>query len=222
MQKLTRAALLCAASLVLSAAVAGATPITFHVTVNTASLVGNGAAPFAIDFQLNGGTPFGNSATITNFTFGGGAATTTPPVTTFGLASGSLTSAVTLQSNSLNAFNEFYQGFSPGSFFAFDLQLTRNVNSPQPDVFSFAILDGLLGNIPTTGGVTFGDALFVVNLDTPAAGAAGGQTFNGTGAFSGVTVTAVVTPEPVSLLLVGGALAGAGARRWRRQSGRSA
>jgi hypothetical protein len=55
MQKVTRAALLCSAALLLSAAIAGATPIDFHITVNTSSLVGNSAAPFALDFQLNGG-----------------------------------------------------------------------------------------------------------------------------------------------------------------------
>src|SRR6185369_10041485 len=107
----------------LTASTAVAAPIAFHVQVNTASLIGSSDAPFALDFQLNGGSPLGNVAFISNFSFGGGAATTNPPATGFGLASGNLTSGVTLKDSSASFFNEFYQGFTPGTILSFDVSL---------------------------------------------------------------------------------------------------
>jgi hypothetical protein len=182
---------LVAVCLLLNATESQAATIGFHIIVNTSTLPGNPSAPFALDFQLNGGNPLSNTATISNFTFGGGAANSSPAATTFGLASGSLTSSVILNSNPGSFFNEFYQGFTPGAALGFDVLLTTNVNTPNPDVFSFAILDKNLFNIPTTG---LGDSLVLVNLDsaTPAV-----QKFGGTGPFSGVSV-----PEPASLSLL--------------------
>jgi hypothetical protein len=169
---------LVAVCMLLNATESQAATIGFHIIVNTSTLPGNPSAPFALDFQLNGGNPLSNTATISNFTFGGGAANSSPAATTFGLASGSLTSSVILNS-------------TPGAALGFDVLLTTNVNTPNPDVFSFAILDKNLFNIPTTG---LGDSLVLVNLDsaTPAV-----QKFGGTGPFSGVSV-----PEPASLSLL--------------------
>ncbi len=204
------AGVLAAGCVLLGAGTGEAAPIAFHVVVNTASMVGSGSAPFALDFQLTGGNPLGNTATISDVTFNGGAATNTPPATAAsGLASGTLATSVTLSTNPANFVSEFYQGFTPGLSLAFNLLLTTNVNTPTPDAFSFAILDKNLQNIQTPG---LGDALLLVNLssDRPSV-----QRFTGVGPFSAVAVTATPVPEPASLLLIGSGLVVAAARRRR-------
>ena len=174
---------------------------TYHVVINTSALQGAVAAngPYALDFQLNSGDTLGNNAAvISNFTFGGGA-----PVgnaTTFGGAAGSLAGPVTLSDSS--AFNEFFQGFTADGSIAFDLSLSQSVDAgPTPDSFSVAILDGTLANITTNG---LGDSLLQADISvTMALTVAQLHLAAGTGAYAGVTVSAV--PEPGSdAMLLGG------------------
>jgi hypothetical protein len=189
----------CTAALALTARPASATPISFQVTVNTAPLIGNVNGPFSLDFQLiDGSGTVPNQVTLSNFNFNGGGAvgsgTATPGV------AGSLSSLVTLDTTA-NAFNEFYQQFTPGTSLSFNVSMTRNVDpGPTPDAFSFAILDKNLFNIPTTG---LGDALVLVNIDSATFGLSNVQTFAST-APAGVTAAAV--PEPASLVLVSAGL----------------
>jgi hypothetical protein len=123
--------------------------VKYNVSIDTSSLVGNAAGPFAIDFQLNDGAGFGdanNWATLSNFQFGGGEALGSS--NTFGGAAGDLVAGVTL--NDTSAFNEFFQTFTAGSSLSFDLTLTTNVASADaPDMFSFALLDGSSMNLAT-------------------------------------------------------------------------
>jgi hypothetical protein len=185
----------------------------YHVDVNTAALGGSPSAPFALDFQLidGGSASANNTAILSNFTFGGGGATGSANLT--GGAVGSLGSTVTL-SDASSSFNEFYQTFNHGTSLSFDVSLTRNQESGNLDGFSFSILDKDLANITTTGP---GDSLLYASFNSTL-GITDIVASSGTGAYSGITVTAV--PEPAetgtycALALVGAAMA---LRRFRQK-----
>jgi hypothetical protein len=137
---------------------------SFNVLLDTSTLVGNPAGPFALDFQLNDGAGVGdgnNTATLSNFQFGGGSASDSP--TWFGGASGDLASSVVLTDT--DPFNEFYQAFNPGAWLSFNVLLSTNfIFGDIPDLFSFAILDGSLMNLATQ---SFGSDTFLeVNIDS--------------------------------------------------------
>jgi len=204
---LLKNSLLLATGLLLSAGAAHAA--LYHVSVDTSALTlpaNTGNGPFSIDFQLNSGATTGNNtAVISSFVFNGGGATF-GPANLVGGASGSLPGAITLTDT--DAFNEFYQEFTPGASFEFDLSLTENVDAGGiPDSFSFSILDGSLFSIPTTG---FGDSLFQVDLNP---GSTSPNISVGIGSYVGV----VAVPEPSSALL-GLAAVGFGVLRRRRSA----
>ncbi len=205
---LFKTSLLLASGLALSATTSHAA--LYHVSINTAALVGNASGPFSLDFQLNSGdTLSNNTAVISSFTYGGGGAAFGAP-SAFGGATGDLTlNSISLSDSS--AFNEFYQSFTAGSTLDFDLNLSQNVDAgPTPDGFSFSILDSSLASIPTTG---VGDTLLTMDINS--AGLPAIADGSGTGAFSGISVTAV--PEPSAALL--GVLAcGLGVLRRRRSN----
>ena len=216
--KHTLAAALCAGVLALSASAATASPISFHVDVNTAPLIGSLAGPFAIDFQLTDGSgtlAAPNTVTLSHFVFGGGGTIGAPSLS--GGAAGDLSSTVVLTDS--GAFlNEFFQAFTPGTTLSFDLTMTSNVDpGSTPDAFSMAILDGSLANLPTTG---LGDSLLLVNIGSTSLGLDDVHTFVSTGP-AGVAATALAAvPEPASLFLLGVGLLGVAAR-WRQRRARS-
>jgi hypothetical protein len=185
-------------------------PITLDVSLNTSPLISHLAGPFSLEFQLDDGSGIGdgnNTAILSNFIFGGGGATGS--ATPIGGATGSLSSTVSLTDT--NFFNQFIQGFTPGSSLQFQLSLTTNVDGGgTPDQFSFAILDSSGTEIPTQAG-EFLDFFLSVNIDssnptvqtfasdptrTPVAGG-GAITMD---APQIIPVTA--TPEPSSLSLI--------------------
>ncbi len=169
--------------------------LNLHVDVNTTALAAAGTPPkpFAIDFQLSGGSPNGNSVTINNFTFGGGSATASPAATfASGLGTGSLASSVVLTDDAGNPFSEFYQGFNPGTTFGFDVSFSLNVNAPIPDVFTFAILDNNLLNLASTD-PSGADSLFRLNIVNTKLNSNPFLAYGLTAPFSGVTVN--VVPE---------------------------
>ncbi len=198
-----------ALALVLSTFPASAA-IMYHAVLDTSSLIGNPAGPFSLDFQFNDGEGTGNgnnTVTLSNFTFGGGSASGSP--TTFGGVSGSLSGGISFADTS--AFNEIYEGFTPGSSLGFDILLTTNLNpSLVPDLFTFAILDSSLANIQTTDAA---DQFISITVDsaTPLL-----QTF--ASAQLGISIGAPeleVVPEPGTALF-GVALVGMIAARRRR------
>lgn len=180
---------------------------SFHISIDTSSLVGNPAGPFSVDFQLNQGDgSVVNTATIGNFGYGSGNASGTP--TLFGGATGSLSSGFTLTTTSF--LNEAFQTIVPGNIFSFDLTLTGNNEPTTPDAFSFSILDGGLANIPTTG---LGDSLVSVDLKSSLQ-LSDLHVSSGTGAFGSVAATAV--PEPTTTGVAVSAVLGLGALVLRR------
>jgi hypothetical protein len=202
--KLTLGLLVCASAF-FQAPVSSALTV-YHVDVNTAALMGDAAGPFSLDFQLNDGSGTGdgnNTATISNFTFGGGGATGSASL--LGGATGDLTSGVTLTDNT--PFNEFYQGFTAGGTLGFDVSLTLNPDAGlTPDAFVFAILDNNLMNIPTTGS---GDSLLLINIGGAAPAIQTGASISP----AGVSVTVVPEPSALAYAALGLALACVRARR---------
>src|SRR5437763_16595357 len=96
----------------------------FDVKLDPSGLINHPVGPFYIDFQLNDGSGnFAgvNSATINNFTFGGGSPNGTPNL--FGGTTGNLSSAITLTDNA-PFINEFFQQFTPASFLSFTMSIT--------------------------------------------------------------------------------------------------
>ena len=189
----------------------------FTVTLDTTSLIGDPAGPFSIEFQLNDGSGTNdgnNTALLSDFQFGGGM-----PVgsaTLIGGASGDLGSNIVIADNAF--LNEFFQEFAPGTMLSFQVELTTNVDpGPQPDQFSFAILDCTLVEIPTQGPA---DALVLSDITaTPTV-----QTYAGdpsrASECSGLPVTIAlprIVSEPATILLLGGVLAGLWTARGRRR-----
>lgn len=149
----------------LLATVAAKADTSFSVSLDTSTLIGNPAGPYSLDFQLNDGSGFGdgnNWASVSNFQFGGGSASGSP--TLIGGASGSLSSSVALTDTD-PLFNEFYQAFIPGAWLSFSVHLSTNfLIGGTPDLFSFAILDGNLMNLPTQSVGT--DSFLSVGIDS--------------------------------------------------------
>lgn len=127
----------------------------YTFSMNTAPLVGNG--PFALDLQfLDGsGSPAdlkNNTVTLTNFAFGAGGSPSGGGTATGG-AAGNLSSGVTL--NDTSFFNEYFENFTAGGILSFTID-TTNVLDPSgtPDLFTVAILDSGLNELPTAGPVS--------------------------------------------------------------------
>lgn len=132
-----------------------ANAVTYSVSLDTNSLIGNSFAPFYLDFQLTDGSGSNNgnnTASVSDFQFGGGHAVGAAFAS--GGASGDVATGITLTDTDF--WNDIYQEFVPGSVLSFLVTLSNNIESGStPDLFSFSILDSGLGypaNIPTESG----------------------------------------------------------------------
>jgi hypothetical protein len=178
------------------------------ITLNTTSLIGHPASPFYVEFQLEDGSgtnDANNTVSIRNFNFGGGSQSGLP-VTTGG-ASGSFSSGVRLTDSGF--FNQFYQQFQPGTKLSFDVNLSKTADlGPQPDQFTFAILDCALGEIPTKSPA---NAFVSVDLRSPLRF----NTYSGNpagilacgGGPTPLIPAPTITPEPSEWAVFGGAAA---------------
>jgi hypothetical protein len=167
----------------------------FHVSLNTSQLsVLHPGSSFALDFQLNDGSGTldgNNTATLTNFSFGGGSASGSPDL--FGGASGSLSASVALIDSSF--LNEFMQGFTPGTILSFDVGLTTNLDAgPIPDKFIFAITEPVV--------LSFFDVFVELDIDS-ANPIVQVSSVEGNGVILTPVVQSVPEPMTLSLLLWG-------------------
>lgn len=210
-------------ALLISAAGGVRADTIFTVTMNTAPLAvapGSAAGPFSMFFQLTDGSGLNdanNTATLSNFQFGGGSVGACPAnCITSGGASGSAASSIVLTDTTF--FSALDQGFTPGSSLSFQVDLTTNVDSGgTPDLFSFSLLDNSGFSLPTLD-PTGADTLLTVNVDSsnPAILTYGSDAARSTSGGVTVSLAAPVlgtpgsqtVPEPDSLLWIGGGLAG--------------
>ncbi len=190
-------------SLLLACAPQSKANLSYTITLDVASLIGNANAPFSLDLTLSSGSQFPNSLNtviLSNFTFLNGSVGAVSYSN--GGESGSMASTVTL-TNSSEA-NELAQFIgSTVTRISFNVNETSNTNNPYPDQFYVAILDGGLNNIPTTD-PSGGNTLVLSNINT-AQTLASVATYRSTanGEAPGVIASAVPEPSPVVGLLIG-------------------
>lgn len=129
----------------------GKADVIYTFSMDTAPLVGGGQ--FVLDLQLSdgSGTNDGNNTVkLADFAFGAGSPSGTGTAT--GGASGSLSSGVTLTDNSF--LNDYHENFTPGALLSFTIDTTNVSDGITPDLFTVAILDTGLNELPTTGGAS--------------------------------------------------------------------
>jgi hypothetical protein len=135
----------------------------YDVSLQTSALIGHPAGPFALELQFNDGSGTGdanNTATLSDFALAGGSAS--GPTTTFGGVAGTIGTSVTMIDSSF--FNQFTEGFTPGTSLSFQLKLTTNLDSGGvPDEFSLSILDSSGVEIPTLGPA---NAFLIMDIDS--------------------------------------------------------
>lgn len=214
-----------ATGLILLAVRPGSAAVIYGVNMDTTGLSGHPAGPLSVMFQMTDGSGAGdgnNTATITDFHFGGGSPSGTPVFA--GGASGSLDSSISLVDNSF--LNIFTQQFVPGLSLAFRVTLTTNVDAGGiPDQFSFSILDSSGAALPTRGlGMVGIDSFITIDIDsdTPQARAFAADMFRfpeaGGPAIDLAAPSVQVVPEPQTWILLSGALISLAAMRRRRSS----
>lgn len=128
------------------------------ISVDTTFLQGSASGPFALGFVFIDASFTGdgnNTATLSNFDFGGGSAGAV--LTSGGGVTGNLLSGITLTDSDPSGFNFITSAFTPGTSLSFNLTVTTNpdltinpaFNEPG-DQFLFVILDSTGQRIPTT------------------------------------------------------------------------
>jgi hypothetical protein len=227
----TRLAFLASAIALLCAPALRAQTQSFLVDINTSTLntQDSANAPFYLDFQLNYGNSANASSTVTlsSFTLTGGSAVGSP--LTFGSATGSLNSLVTLTASSTagqNGSNELYQQFGSG---VTDIKFTATVFEPGPNIgtpseFVTGVFDSALGAAgPLNTTAPDGQNLLTLNLDASNT-FANVNTYTSLSSADGTTVTGVTAsatiPEPTTTAaMLGGVVVvfALGARRFGQQ-----
>ena len=178
---------------------------SFDVSLNTSSLSGT-TLTLAFGLTNNDGA-VNNSVELTDFAFGGGAASAgTEDCTLGGIlsgvgCSGNLTSGVALDDSGDEAF--FTEQFSAGSSLSFALDTTHNFAGGSPDGFAMYVCDAAFSTCYSDDSNTL--AMLILGLNgvtlTPSSFTLNGASAEGLPAPV-VTAASVNTPEPGSLVLL--------------------
>jgi hypothetical protein len=201
--------------------------VVYNVSMNTSSLVGNG--PFTIDLQFIDGTGLpadlnNNTVMVENFQFGAGSASgggtvTCSPPGPCGVT-GSLASGVTLKDNVF--FNEYDENFTPGGVLSFKVDTTNNLDpSGTPDEFSFAILDSMGNELPTTGPASEFMDVTLTGAGGPVVSTYGSVPGAAFSVAAPVVQSPLAVPEPSVLLPLGVGLGVLVFAKWRTAPWRS-
>lgn len=208
-----------AAAFLFAFAPKGRADLTYVVTLNVASLIGNANGPFSLDVALSNGATFpdaDNTVKLSNFSVTGGSLGAVS--FSSGGETGSMSSTVTLTNSSED--NELAQLISANvTQISFSVDETSVTDNPEEDQFDVAIFDNNSNNIPTTD-PSGANTLVLSNINTAQTLSSVG-TYNSTagGEAPGVT-TAAAVPEPGSIasVLLGLAAAGLFTRKAFRRS----
>ena len=182
--------------------------ITYMITVNTASQLGDAGS---LDLQFNPGGLLSQAADLSILNFSTDGSLGGPVLT--GDASGALPGTVLFDNGS--SFNDYFTGFTYGTTLTFDVLLSGPALSSPDGVstsgstFAFSMFSDAAGSVPVlTTDTTDGFAVTVnVNLD-------GSTTLTNSSAETAISVV----PEPATLPLFSIALAAlAGFARFRRR-----
>jgi hypothetical protein len=137
-----------------------------NVSVNTSSLEGQANSEVFVELVDGSGTGNGNNtATMNGFSLGGGAVGAVDPFNTFGGASGSMSSTVSMTDSSPD--NQFAQLLTPGATLSFNLDLTTFVEpGPIPDGLFMFFTDPNGNSIATTSDPSGFNSLFAVTFNS--------------------------------------------------------
>ena len=191
------------------AAQAASADVIDNVAFDTTSLVGHPAGPFYVEVALTDGDGFGdanNTATLSNFNFGGGSALGSPIVV--GGASGNFGTGISITDSSFLSL--FIGEFAPGLQLSFSLDLTTNDDlGGIPDGLTFFLLDNSGVPLPTLAPI--GDYFFSVAIGSnPAFTEYASDPSRPPSVGPPVSIPAPTitssTPEPSTVYLLGGAL----------------
>jgi hypothetical protein len=192
---------------------AGQPDLNYNVILNVASIIGDSNGPFSLDLQLAPGSDnVTNTITLSNFTFLGGSASSTPNFT-MGGESGSLATTLTL-TNSNNIDNEFAEAFSAGvTQISFHVDQTVN-----PETGVNAINDQFNVSIDDNSGFPFATTDPSGNNQLVSSEIIEGESLSDVKFYSSTSpnpgVTAVPEPKSSAMLLIGAL----GLFAWKRRS----